>query len=1011
MRFGVLGSLEVWDDGGRSLATGSPKQRLVLAALLCFPNQVVPVDRLVDMVWRGAPPPTGRKNIQIYVRELRRALGDADRIQYRAPGYLLTVGPDELDSERFERLAAEGRRARERGRTEAAARLLADALAYWRGDPFSDVDEVEVVRQQVFRLNELRLVACEERLAADLALGRHAECTAELSTLVHAHPLRERFRAQLMLALYRSGRQAEALETYRDGRRLLVDELGIEPGPELRKLERAVLAEDPTLDLVAPAPQASQPDASEAQSSKAQSSEPEPPAPEPSLAQLFGLRSSESEPAKAASLPDRPSTDRPSTDRRPIRTPVGTPVGVVQPPIAAELPPDTPAFTGRDDLLARLWSALTSGQTPIAIDGPGGVGKSALAIHAAHSVADQFSDGQLYVNLRGATPGVRPLAPNDVLARFLRTLGEDDTRIPDELDEATARFRSLTADRQLLLVLDDAVDAGQVRPLLPGGAGCAVLVTSRRVLGTLDAVHLALDVMNEKEAVTLLGRLIGDDRVGREPDAAHSIVELCGLLPLAIRVVGARMLARREWTLDTLAGQLSDARGRLRELEHDELDLRASLLLGYDGLRTSPNGVEAGRLFELLGLLDVHDLTVPVAAALADRPEPAVRQALDRLVAARLVESPLPGRYTLHDLVRLYARDQAVRNRPESERQQAILRVLHWYLATARNACRMLDPTLTHRHDVGLSSSDLAVDGLALADPAECFGWVDDEQANLLAIARQAAAATDVGVAAVTPALAAAMFVPLRQLARWMDLSVLCQLAREVADRTNEPTWRAWAHNDLGSAYLNWGRIDEAAEHLERALLIWRELGFRPGEVATVNGLGRICLTRRQFDKAIEYFDGMLRMHREDGDRYREARALNNLANAHQKHGQLAEAIAMYEQGLAIRRELGDRRGEGITLGNLAEAHRLSGDLDIALPHFERAVGLTGAAGQPVQQAEFLWFGGYALHDSGRTEQAALHWRRALDILCDLDLLDSDQADAILAEPVPAVPEPIRLQS
>ncbi|MFB9839498.1 AfsR/SARP family transcriptional regulator, partial [Actinoallomurus acaciae] len=456
MEFGVLGPLEI-HDGARAVDL-PPQRRDLLALLLCRPNTVVSADALVDGLWGEAPPRTAAKSLQIQLHHLRRALDDDDRLVHRAPGYLLTVGPDELDATRFERLVERGRAALAEGRTGAGVDLLRQALTLWRGPAFAGLDHLTMAADEAQRLAEQRRTAEEDLLDAELDLGNHADVVGRLTALVAEHPFRERPRAQLILALYRLGRRAEALDVYREGRKVLADELGLEPGPRLRDLQRAILVNDPALDL--------------------------------------------------------PRRESPSAQ------------------VPAELPLDIATFTGRSGEVERLRAMLTADPgSPViaAINGVGGSGKSALAVRAAHEVATAFPDGQLYVNLRGSTVGLERLPAMKVLGRWSRTLGASGEHALDDVDEAAARFRSLTAGRKMLIVLDDAADAAQVRPLLPGAPGCAVLITSRRMLSTLDGVvHLRLDVMSEAEALTVLDRLAVADRVAADPDGAARVAELCG---------------------------------------------------------------------------------------------------------------------------------------------------------------------------------------------------------------------------------------------------------------------------------------------------------------------------------------------------------------------------------------------------------------------------------------------------------------------------------------------------
>jgi DNA-binding SARP family transcriptional activator len=615
MEFRILGPLEVWD--GRTLLPipHAPRQRTLLVALLLRANQAVSVEWLTRQVWGSDPPASARVTLQNHVRRLRQIVHPVNRyplfrelLVTRPPGYVFELRPDQLDLHVFHRLTAEARQWMD-DNPDYAAQLLRKALGLWRGRPLADVDSESLVRNEVPRLEELRLAALEERNEAELRLGRHAELVSELTALVAEHPLRERFHAQLMVALYRCDRQADALEVYRRLRRGLVAELAIEPSSDLQRLEKAILTADPALQ------------------------------PEHLSPHLPGARTA------------------------------ATAHGAAAPPHG--LPPDVSTFTGRHQELERLFALLGGEETGpcavCAIDGMAGVGKSALAIHAAHRLVRRFPDGQLYVDLRGATAGLAPVQPIEVLRRFLHELGVADEDVLSDLEEAACQYRSLMFGRSALVLLDNAVDGEQVRPLLPGGPCCAALVTSRSVLADLDgAPHLHLGVLSAEESVALLGRIIGPARVDAEPEATAGLARLCGYLPLALWIAGTRLTLRPEWPVSALAERLADERSRLDELQVGDAEFRVSLDLSYRALRDR-SGSQAGgaaRMFRLLGRLDGPHVTVPMAAALDNVPEAVAQARLERLVDAQLLDTHGPGRYHLHDLVRLYARERAARDDP-----------------------------------------------------------------------------------------------------------------------------------------------------------------------------------------------------------------------------------------------------------------------------------------------------------------------------------------------------------
>ena len=554
--FCLLGPLVV-RCGGVVVRVQPGKQRVVLAALLLDAGRVVPVDEIAEALWGTAPPPSARVTVRNYVKRLRHALGDVGqaRISTRPGGYLISVEAGELDVTRFEALLAAAQAAARGGSWDRAAGQARAALALWRGEPLQDVESGVLATRETPRLSEMRLQALEVRIVADLHLGHHSEVIAELRQLISTQPLREQFHGQLMLALYQCGRQAEALAAYQHVRRVLVEELGIEPGTWLRELHQQVLTADPALTA--------------------------------------GPVAAVGESVTAADPAAEP----------------------------AQLPADTADFTGRDeqvklvcDLLATAPGEGRPGAVVIsAVAGMGGIGKTALAVHAAHRLRDRFPEGQLFVSLQGASS---PLRPADVLARLLRDLGVPAGAIPADEAERAARYRTLIASRRMLIVLDDARDAAQVRPLLPGTAGCAVIVTSRSTLPSLPgATLLDLEVLDPDEAHALFSAIIGPTRAAAEPDATASVLASCAGLPLAVRIAASRLASRPGWSIAHLAARLADERGRLAELAAGDLAVRASFAVSYDALRPGP-----ARVFRLLGLASAAVLSLPAIAALAGQP-------------------------------------------------------------------------------------------------------------------------------------------------------------------------------------------------------------------------------------------------------------------------------------------------------------------------------------------------------------------------------------------------------
>jgi DNA-binding SARP family transcriptional activator len=743
VEFRVLGPLEVRTDDGRPLAITRPRQRALLCVLLLHASQPVPAGQLIDLLWDSAPPQTAAGTLRTHVWAVRRLLGaGAARLRTLPAAYQLQVAPDELDLLEFTRLSSEGRQALAGGDFATAAERLDRALRLWRGAPLSDLPAAPALSAEVARLEEERLAAQESLLEARLTLGQHHGVAGEIRALVTANPLRERLWALLITALYRAGRQADALAAYAQVREVLVREIGVEPGAELQRLQRRVLAADPDLD----APQAT-----------------------------------------AATTPPRPATPR-------------------------QLPADIATFTGRGEELKRLGVLLDAHDEPAgpvvisAIDGMGGIGKSALAIHTAHQLADRFPDGQLYLDLQGSTPGLAPLEPLEALGRMLRALGLGPDAIPRELDEAAGRFRSLAAERRLLVLLDNAHGAEQVRPLLPASPGCGVVITSRRVLATLEGAHpLHLDVLPHDKALELLSRLAGPERVRAEPGAAAEVVEDCGFLPLAIRIAGARLAARPTWPISELAGRLADATQRLEELAAGELELRASFEVSLRTLRESPHPADraAAQAFGLLSLPDGPDLDATGAARLLDRAELPTQRLLERLVDAQLLETPRPGRYRFHDLLRLYAREHAAAHHPEAERLAALRRLFGFYTATAWRTLELLRPG-----DQRLVTADprWTDGGSPLADASAALAWLEAERVSLLGAIAQIGRMAPSVPAELACQLARALYGFFLIHNYWGDGVQANQTALELARRNGDRAAQAYAHTDLGSVYVWLGR-------------------------------------------------------------------------------------------------------------------------------------------------------------------------------------------------------------
>ncbi|WP_052706154.1 AfsR/SARP family transcriptional regulator [Streptomyces rubellomurinus] len=762
--FRILGALDVRANGTPVPVAGA-RQRTILSMLLLFANRVVSVDALADAVWHGNPPNTFVNQIAICVSGLRKtfkaAVGRDDLIVTMHPGYMLFVGEHRIDAVEFEECTARAREAARVGDAAGAVALLETALGMWRGPALEGVAG-ERVEAGAARLAELRLDAYEELTALRLELGQHRELVGELSAFIRENGLREQARAHLMLAQYRCGRRAEALETFREGRRLLIEELGIEPGPALRELHEAVLADSPRLGP----------------------------------------------PGEPAAAPPPPP-----------------------PRVPAQLPSDVAAFTGHEDELSFL-DRLLDGRdghdaVPVGLlTGLGGVGKTALAVHCAHRVAARFPDGQLFADLRGYHQSDQPAAPGVVLERFLLALGVPAERIPADLADRGALFRSVLGGRRVLVVLDNARSFAQVRQLLPGSGRCGVLITSRAPMGGLagdyDFVHLPLDTLRPDEAVTLLDRVVGDGRIAAEPGEAARLAELCDRLPLALRIAAARLAARPHWPVRTLVARLEDRQRRLDELGPDECGVRAALRLSY---RDLPE--RAARMYRLLGLLNVPDFAAWAGAALLDTGVLEAEDLIEELVDAQLLDV-LPGsvagrvRYRFKGLLRLFAHECAEERVGEAERRASLRRAFGGWLSLAGEAHRRLhggDQAVVegpdHRHHL---PEQLVAD--LLADPV---GWFEAERAAIVGAVEQAARSGEAALAWDLAMTGAALD---REREHPLERRLYGERLPAAALRTGDELAETAAPHALGTLEIvQWRYHEEETERLDVALRLFEHCG------------------------------------------------------------------------------------------------------------------------------------------------------------------------------------------
>jgi DNA-binding SARP family transcriptional activator len=929
MQIRLLGSVDVV-VGGESRPVHGLRRKAVLAVLALHGGGVVSTGQLTDAVWGDAAPLTAVNSLQSHVSYLRGVLGAKAAIVARAPGYVLPLpGDGGTDVLVAERLLEQGTRSAE---PTMAVRHLRDALALWRGRPLADVADLGWLSAQAERLDLLQARIRQALSAARLAAGQHAQLVPELEQLAAEHPLDERVHGQLMLALYRSGRQADALAVCQRLRRTLGEELGIDLSRELRDLETAILRQDPSLD---------------------------PPAPT----------------AAAAAEPGSPPA-----------------------PVPAQLPPAVPAFTGRAAELAAL-DAIAAGPALAgpaaaavvisAVSGTAGVGKTALAVHWAHRAAARFPDGQLYVNLRGYGPGGTAVDPGQALRGFLDALGVPPGRVPEDLAARTGLFRSLLAGKQVLVVLDNARDAEQARPLLPGSPGCLAIVTSRSDLAGLVAAEgaapLALDLLSPAEASELLARRLGQARVAREPEAVSEIITRCARLPLALSITAARAAARPAFPLAFIASGLRGA-ATLDPFAGPDPATDVRAVFSWSRRQLSE---DADMLFTLLGLHPGPDITVPAAASLAAVPPQQAQALLAELAAAHLLSEHSPGRHTVHDLLRAYAAEQAQALPPDDARAAAH-RVYSHYLHTAHAAARLLKP---EREPIDLAEAAPGTMAEDLTTPDSAMAWFTAEHHVLLACIRTSAAA---GLDRHTWQLAWAMKTYLFRRGYWHEQMMTERAAADAAGRDGDLQGRGLASFGLAEACERLNRLDEAESHYREAVEAFAAAGDLSGEAGICIGLAEVAGRQHRPADALQYSRRALALSRIAGNAIMQALALNSVGCDHVTLGEYHQALTSCQEALALMQELGMREGEACAWSTLGDAHHGLADYEQAAICYQRAIGLHRELGDRYFEADALNSLGDSYLSADRSAAARRAWAQALPILEELDHADADGVRAKL---------------
>lgn len=911
MDFRLLGPVEACVDE-RVVRLGGPRERKVLAALLLRQGRAVSAEFLTEVLWADAPPATSRAQVHNSVAALRRGLAAAaadtgPRITGSGGAFRLTLGQSRLDVRQFAEERAEAERLLSTDRFDRAAEALRRALELWRGPALDGVGS-EALLGEAQLLDEQRMTTLEQRIDLDLRLGRHRSLIGELAALCGQHPLRERLIGQQMLALYRSDRQADALEVFLRCRAVLDRELGVAPGRHLSGLYEQILRADEQLN--APAPGEREPEAA--------------PAPHPAR----------------------------------------------RGPVPRQLPADVGDFVGHEALAAELVDLLAdcAHTVPVAaLVGMGGIGKSGLALRVAHRLRDAFPDGQLYADLRGIRQPRRPAS--QVLAGFVTALGHEGP-VPADPDELGVLYRSLLADRRVLVVLDDAADAAHIRPLLPGYPGCAALVTSRHRLASPDGIRTRdVPPLTPEQARALLAGIVGHERTAAEPEATDAVVAVCEGVPLAVRIVAARLTTRPDWSVADMAQRLERSGASLDELAGAEHSVRRTLLASYAAL-----GPDPARCLRLLGLWEGGEFGLAEFAASTGLPDDAADTALGTLVESHLVETPRVRRYRLHELVRRFARERTLADDDEQDREAALRRLLGWYLTAADLARRVLRPVRDSAPPRYEGPGSLP----GFRDAAAALEWLDSARANLTAVTGSAALSGMDDLVWYAPLVLADICSLRGHWAEWIEL---CRLGLEAANALPDRKPRAVVGNLAGVAHLRSGQLPEAAEHFARAAQSARAAGEELLEGFCLNSLGGCYHDLGENEKAAEALTAASAIAERTGSASLKGVALSVLAHIDAEEDRLHSAARRLEEAERIYSSEGRPDALGQILSPLADILRRLGRPADAEATLRRAVQAHREAGNRPAEAATLGRLGDAHRAVGRIEEARAEWTEAIRLL------------------------------
>jgi DNA-binding SARP family transcriptional activator/tetratricopeptide (TPR) repeat protein len=929
LRFRLLGPVQALVDD-RPMRLGGPGVHGLLAMLLLEPNQVVSLDRIVDVLWAHEPPATARTIVQGYVSRLRQRLAEVQppgvaRIVTIPPGYQLVVDASRIDVSVVRSLVA-----RARGQSAARrAELLREAQSLWRGPELAGIDG----RVRAPELTELRLAVMESRIDAELELGEHDDVIAELTALVDLHPFREHLVSQLVLALYRSGRRAAALTVYRRFAHRAAEELGIDPGPGLQRLHERILRDDASL----------------------------------------------------------------TEQEQPVVAPR---IGVVVP---AQLPASPAGFGGRADEVAVLDSLLTrpDAAAPAVglVVGPAGIGKTALAVTWARRMAAQFPDGQLFAVLRGFDGDNPPADPATVLSRFLVALGVPETHVPRDIDDRTALYRSLLADKRVLVVLDDVRDSGQVRPLLPSGPSSVLIATSRArlagLVATSGARQLTLGMLSEEAAVRLIevtsGRKIGVD----ESDACRALAELCGRLPLALRIAGARLAISPDTGIQELVEELTDEHTRLAGLDLEESDtsVRAALDISHRALEP-----RTGAVFRLLGLFPGPWIGPHALAAMLGGTPREASQRLRTLHESFMVDEVAPDRFALHDLVLLHARGLAA-ELSDADATAALRRLSEYYLVGADTARRQLSAAIDEL-DMAAAYPDVVVPRIDTRQAA--LDWFDQEWLTLLVIVEATANAGEHGTAWRLARLAGDYRAARPRWDDWFWLLEIGLSSARIGAATAAPdspdrAAEAWLRLSRCTLFARFDRLQETVADAELAVAIATTLRNAKLMSVAFNAAASAQFGRERYEAALAGYTTAHELAQRAGHPAGSANAMNNIAQVLRKLGRLNEAIEPQRSAVTLLREVGDFGFSLLAMGNLAELWVEIGELAAAEQSAREVVGLAEPAGMPLQEGFGRQVLARVLRDGGDLAGARVEYERSVELFTDVGSPLAAHAQAELA--------------